>query len=319
MNGNGAPREEFARDARIGLCEAERKWLPARHLYDAVGSALFEAITYLPEYGLTRADYRVLRRAAGSLRGHIRGQALTVAELGSGSGTKTRLVLEALVPGLVESYCPIDISSEALERCQQELGDLVPVLPYHGAYVDGVLSLRESRPADVPLMLLFLGSSIGNLGPEDRGAFLASLRSALRPGDYFLIGFDLVKPKADLLRAYDDPAGVTAAFNRNVLGRVNRELGASFDLDSFSHLVRYDEHERRVEMHLIATRDQSVRIPLAGASCDIRRGETIWTESSYKFDCDEIGEVMQGAGFRQLATWTDEEWPLLEGLWLVDG
>ncbi len=319
MNGNGAPREEFARDARMGLCEAKRKWLPARHLYDAVGSALFEAITYLPEYGLTRADHRVLCRAAGSLRGHIRGQALTVAELGSGSGTKTRLVLEALAPDLVESYCPIDISSEALERCQQELGDLVPVLPYHGAYVDGVLSLRESRPADVPLMLLFLGSSIGNLGPDDRGAFLASLRSALRPGDYFLIGFDLVKPKADLLRAYDDPAGVTAAFNRNVLGRVNRELGASFDLDSFSHLVRYDEHERRVEMHLLATRDQSVRIPLAGASCDIRRGETIWTESSYKFDCDEIGEVMQGAGFRQLATWTDEEWPLLEGLWLVDG
>lgn len=319
MNGNGAPREEFARDARIGLCEAKRKWLPARHMYDAVGSALFEAITYLPEYGLTRADHRVLRRAAGSLRSHIRSQALTVAELGSGSGAKTRLVLEALAPDLVESYRPIDISSDALERCQQELGDLVPVLPYHGAYVDGVLSLRESRPADVPLMLLFLGSSVGNLGPDDRGAFLASLRSALRPGDYFLIGFDLVKPKAALLRAYDDPAGVTAAFNRNVLGRVNRELGASFDLDSFSHLVRYDERERRVEMHLIATRDQSVRIPLAGASCDIRLGETIWTESSYKFDCDEIGELMQAAGFRHLATWTDEEWPLLEGLWLVDG
>ena len=318
MNGNGAPREEFARDARIGLCEAERKWLPARHLYDAVGSALFEAITHLPEYGLTRADHRVLHRAARSLRGHIHGQALTVAELGSGSGTKTRLVLEALVPGLVRSYCPIDISSEALERCQQELGDLVPVLPYHGAYVDGVRSLRESRPADVPLMLLFLGSSIGNLSPNDRGSFLASLRSALRPGDYFLIGFDLIKPKADLLRAYDDPTGVTAAFNRNVLGRVNRELGANFDLDGFSHLVRYDECERRVEMHLLATCDHSVPIPLAGATCDIRRGETIWTESSYKFDRGEIGDAMQASGFRQLAAWVDEEWPLLEGLWLVD-
>jgi len=318
MNGNGAPREEFARDARIGLCEAERKWLPARHLYDAVGSALFEAITHLPEYGLTRADHRVLRRAAGSLRSHIQCQALTIAELGSGSGTKTRLVLEALVPGLVRSYCPIDISSEALERCRQELGGLVPVLPYHGAYVDGVRSMRESRPADVPLMLLFLGSSIGNLGPDDRGSFLASLRSALRPGDYFLIGFDLVKPKADLLRAYDDPTGVTAAFNRNVLGRVNRELGASFDLDSFRHVVRYDEGERRVEMHLLATRDQSVPIPLASATCDIRSGETIWTESSYKFERAEIGNAMQEGGFRELAIWVDDEWPLLEGLWLVD-
>ena len=318
MYGNGAPREEFARDARIGLCEAERKWLPAKHLYDAVGSALFEAITHLPEYGLTRADQRVLRRAAGSLRDHVRGQALTIAELGSGSGTKTRLVLEALVPGLVRSYCPIDVSAEALERCQQELGELAPVLPYHGAYVDGVRSLRESRPAGVPLMLLFLGSSIGNLGPDERASFLASLRSALRPGDYFLIGFDLVKPEVDLLRAYDDPTGVTAAFNRNVLGRVNRELGASFDLDSFSHLARYDEREQRVEMHLLATRDQSVPIPLADATCNIRRGETIWTESSYKFDCDEISDSMRTAGFRQLATWVDEEWPLLEGLWLVD-
>ena len=210
------------------------------------------------------------------------------------------------------------MSYDTLARCQQELGDLVPVLPYHGAYVDGVRSLRESRPADVPLMLLFLGSSIGNLGPDDRRSFLASLRSALRPGDYFLIGFDLVKPEADLLRAYDDPTGVTAAFNRNVLGRVNRELGAGFNLDSFSHLVRYDERERRVEMHLLSTRDQSVPIPAAGATCNIRRGETIWTESSYKFDCDEIGDEMQATGFRQLAAWVDEEWPLLEGLWLVD-
>jgi len=167
-------------------------------------------------------------------------------------------------------------------------------------------------------MLLFLGSSIGNLGPDDRGSFLASLRSALRPGDYFLIGFDLVKPKADLLRAYDDPTGVTAAFNRNVLGRVNRELGASFDLDSFRHVVRYDEGERRVEMHLLATRDQSVPIPLASATCDIRSGETIWTESSYKFERAEIGNAMQEGGFRELAIWVDDEWPLLEGLWLVD-
>ncbi len=145
------------------------------------------------------------------------------------------------------------------------------------------------------------------------------MRSALRPGDYGLIGFDLVKPTADLLRAYDDPTGVTAAFNRNVLGRVNRELSASFDLGSFDHQARYDERERRVEMHLVATCDQGVRIPLADATCNLRRGETIWTESSYKFERDEIGADMQAAGLRQVAAWVDEEWPLLEGLWLVDG
>ncbi len=319
MNGNGAPRAEFARDARIGLCEAKRKWLPARHLYDAVGSALFEAITHLPEYGLTRADERVLRRAAAALPGLLPSRGLIVAELGSGSGTKTRLLLEAFGASQVQSYCPIDISSEALERCRQELGGLVTVLPHHGAYVDGVRSLRDSRPAGVPLMLLFLGSSIGNLAPPERTSFLAALRSALRPGDYCLIGFDLVKPTADLLRAYDDPTGVTAAFNRNVLGRVNRELSASFDLGSFDHQARYDERERRVEMHLVATCDQGVRIPLADATCNLRRGETIWTESSYKFERDEIGADMQAAGLRQVAAWVDEEWPLLEGLWLVDG
>ena len=319
MNGNGAPRAEFARDARIGLCEAKHKWLPARHLYDAVGSALFEAITHLPEYGLARADERVLRRATATLPAMFPGRELIIAELGSGSGTKTRLVLEAFAAGQVHSYCPIDISSEALERCRQELGGLVTVIPHHGAYVDGVRSLRDFRPSDVPLMLLFLGSSIGNLGPPERASFLSSLQSALRPGDYCLVGFDLVKPTADLLRAYDDPTGVTAAFNRNVLSRVNRELSADFDLGSFDHLARYNERQRRVEMHLVATCDQEVNIPLAGATCNLRRGETIWTESSYKFDRDEISDEMQAAGFRQVAAWVDEEWPLLEGLWLVDG
>ena len=317
MDGNGAPRAEFARDARIGLCEAERKWLPPRHLYDAIGSALFEAITLLPEYGLARADERVLRRAAQALPGHIPERSFIIAELGSGSGAKTRLLLEAFAAGQVQSYCPIDISSDALERCQQELGELVAVRPHHGTFLEGVTSMRESRPADVPLMLLFLGSSIGNLGPSERADFLSSLRGALRPGDYFLIGFDLVKPAEDLLRAYDDPSGVTAAFNRNVLARVNRELDADFDLAAFDHLARYDERERRVEMHLVAKRDQSVEIPTAASTCELRQGETIWTESSYKFDRDEVSEAMQAAGFSELDAWVDEEWPLLEGLWQV--
>lgn len=319
MNGNGAPRAEFARDVRLGLCEAKRKWLPAKHLYDAVGSTLFEAITHLPEYGLTRADERVLRRAAAALPDHITSKELIVAELGSGGGAKTRLLLEAFATGLVRSYCPIDISSDALQRCCQELEGLVSVLPYHGAYVDGVRSLRESRPTDAPLLLLFLGSSIGNLGPQDRTSSLASIRSALRPRDYCLIGFDLVKPKSELLRAYDDPTGVTAAFNRNVLGRVNRELGGNFDLASFNHMATYDEYERRVEMHLVATHAQVARIPLAGGTCTLRRDETIWTESSYKFERDEIDDSMRAAGFRPLGAWVDDDWPLLEGLWQVDG
>ena len=317
MDGDGAVKSEFARDVRIGLCGSGPKWLPARHLYDSVGTALFEAITYLPEYGLTRADERVLLRCAPLLSGHFRAPTIVVAELGSGSGSKTRVVLQGVGADRVRFYCPIDISSEALVRCSRDLGSIVPIRPHHGSYVAGVRSLGNERENGVPLLLLFLGSSIGNFDQSERATLLAELRSELIPGDCLLFGFDLQHSRTRLIKAYDDPAGVTAAFNRNVLGRVNRELGADFDLAAFAHSARYDEPNRRVEMHLVARRSQNVGIPGAGGVCRLDQGDTIWTESAYKFSVREILKMMEVAGFVRLDHWIDKEWPLLEGLWLV--
>ena len=317
MDGDGAVKSKFARDVRIGLCRSGPKWLPARHLYDTVGTALFEAITYLPEYGLTRADERLLLHCAPLLSRHFRSPTIVVAELGSGSGSKTRIVLEGVGAERVRFYCPIDISSDALERCSIELGSIVPIRAHHGSYVAGVRALGNERECGVPLLLLFLGSSIGNFDQSERLTLLAELRSELLPGDCLLFGFDLEKSKTRLIKAYDDPAGVTAAFNRNVLGRVNRELGSDFDLASFAHSARYDERNRRVEMHLVARRSQRVRIPGAGGVCRLGQGDTIWTESAYKFTVREILKMMEEAGFAQLDHWIDDEWPLLEGLWIV--
>lgn len=317
MESNGALKDEFARDVRIGLCGAGRKWLPAKYFYDNVGTALFEAITQLPEYGLTRADERVLHRCAAALPEYFPAPEVIVAELGSGSGSKTRIVIGGLGAERVRSYCPIDVSFGALDRCRRELGNALRVLPQHESYINGVRKLRKTRPRGVPLLLLFLGSSIGNFAPEERAALLSDLRSELLSGDYVLFGFDLLKPAARLLNAYDDPTGVTAAFNRNVLARINRDLGGEFDLSTFKHLARYDEQNRRVEMHLVSGRQQQVAIRGIGGACGLLRGETIWTESSYKFEEREIQRMMRDAGFTPLQQWVDEEWPLLEGLWRV--
>ena len=317
MDAGGAVQAEFARDVRVGLCNAGRKRLPAKYLYDMVGAALFEAITHLPEYGLTRADERILQRCAPSLPRHFPSTDVIVAELGSGSGSKTRPVLTAFPPGRIRFYAPIDISLESVDRCRHALGDLVQVRAHHGGYLDGVRELRVTRPPGVPLLLLFLGSSIGNLDRNERDVFLAEIRSQLLPGDSVLLGFDLVKSKAKLLKAYDDPTGVSAAFNRNVLGRVNRELGSDFDLASFDHVARYDELNQRIEMHLLSRSDQQVPIPGAGGTCNLRQGETVWTESSYKFQTKQVRETMESAGFLRLTEWVDSEWPFLEGLWTV--
>ena len=315
-NGAGV-RVEFARDARVGLCTTGPKSLPAKYLYDAIGSALFETITHLPDYGLTRADKRLLRQCASTLPPRFQAAKVVVAELGSGSGSKTRFVLEAFSAKRILYYSPIDVSCEALRLCERELSDIAGVRSHVGPYLEGVASLKESRPDTTPLLLLFLGSSIGNFDADERAAFLGQLRFHLRPGDHILVGFDLVKPRDTLLKAYDDPTGVTAAFNRNVLGRVNRELGASFDLASFSHLARYNERHQRVEMHLRSEKAQQVQIPESGATCKLAPGETIWTESSYKFRTQQIRQLMADAGFGHIDEWIDDDWPFMEGLWAV--
>ncbi|HXJ92112.1 MAG TPA: L-histidine N(alpha)-methyltransferase [Terriglobia bacterium] len=306
---------QFARDVRAGLGQAGQKWIPCKYFYDAVGSALFEAISVLPEYGLTRADQRILRRYAGELAAAV-SPPLVVAELGSGSGRKTRLILEALARRQPTTYHPIEISAAALALAERELNHLdgVSVRGFEAEYLDGLGRAAARRSANQQLLVLFLGSSIGNFNRNEDCQFLAKIRSLLRAGDALLLGTDLVKPVSQILPAYDDPAGVTAAFNLNLLGRINRELGGNFDLRRFAHEARYNEGEQRVEMHLRAQGSHDVRIEKAGLDIHFDRGETLWTESSYKYTLEDVVEMAEATGFRAARRWVDEEWPFAESL-----
>ena len=307
---------EFAREVRIGLTTSGQKSLPCRFLYDELGSALFEAITLLPEYGLTRADARVIRAHAAEVPEKVAGRIVT-AELGSGSGVKTRAVLEEIARRQKTVYYPIDVSAGALERCAVELAGVATVIPQHAGYLEGLQEVACRRSAGETLLVLFLGSTIGNFEPDAAVDFLYAVRLCLRPGDALLLGTDLVKPAKQLIEAYDDAAGVTAAFNRNLLARINRELEGDFDLRRFEHLVRYDRSAARVEMHLRATERQTVNVARAGLRVEFEPGETIFTESCYKFRPEQVRQMAHAAGFRPEAQWFDNEWPFAESLLLA--
>ena len=302
---------EFLNDVVAGLSQA-RKTLSPKYFYDDVGSALFETITVLPEYGLTRADDRLIRTHASEIAGMLGGRP-HVVELGSGSGRKTRWILEACDQPL---YDAIDVSPAALDRCKRELADFGRVKTRLGAYLDGMREVSADRGHE-PLLLLFLGSTIGNFDPPAACSFLSELRGFLRPGDAMLIGFDLIKNREKLLAAYDDAAGVTAAFNKNLLARINRELCGNFDLRTFDHEVRYDESEHRVEMHLRSRVAQTVRLKPVERDFNFAEGETIWTESSHKFDVAGLARMADESGFRASAVWVDEAWPFAESLWMA--
>jgi L-histidine N-alpha-methyltransferase len=303
---------QFAQDARHGLT-ARQKTLPCSYFYDDVGSALFEAITCLPEYGLTRADARVLCRHSEELVACLPGR-VVVAELGSGSGAKTRPVLEQLRKRQAVVYYPIDVSGSSLARCVQELGRYGSIHPQQANYLDGLQSVAERRTKGQAILVLFLGSTIGNFTPEAALDFLYGIRQCLEPDDGLLLGTDLVKPIPQMLAAYDDPTGVTAAFNLNLLARINRELDADFDLRRFAHLARYDEAAQRIEMHLRSRQRQTVHIRKAELTVDFAADETIWTESCHKFVPRQIQDMARTAGFHVEKAWTDEEWPFAENL-----
>jgi len=308
---------QFACEVRSGLAKPQKE-LPSKYLYDELGSALFDAITALPEYGLTRADRRLLNRHAVDLPNDF----ACVAEFGSGSGSKTRAILEAMAP---KTYFPIDVSRAALDRCTRELCGLSRIQPIEDSFLEGLdrvndRALVEDRVNRGPrdsgaLLLLFLGSTIGNFDSRCRNDFLRQVRSRMQPGDAMLIGMDLVKPIETMLDAYDDPTGVTTAFNLNLLGRINRELGGSFDIRAFAHHALYNQTERRIEMHLRSRIHQTVAIAEADFHCRFRADETIWTESSHKFYADEIPDIARATGFASEAVWIDEEWPFAESLW----
>jgi L-histidine Nalpha-methyltransferase len=308
------PVSEFAADVRAGLTKPQKELL-SKYLYDDVGSALFEVISVLPEYGLTRADERVLLRNAYEIVERLP-MPITVAELGSGSGKKTRWLLRALARRQPTAYCPIEISPTALAMCKRELSDIdsISIVGFEREYLDGLAEVAERRENNQHLFVLFLGSTIGNFDRPAGLQFLREIRDTLLPGDSLLLGTDLLKPIARLLEAYADPLGVTAAFNLNLLARINRELDADFVLEQFEHIAKFNPQARSVEMHLRSKRAQTVTIAGAGVSVHFRADETIWTESSHKYSKEDVFQMAKDTGFRCEAQWVDQEWPFAESL-----
>jgi L-histidine N-alpha-methyltransferase len=307
---------EFARDVRAGLTRASQKTLPCRYFYDDVGSALFEAITCLPEYGLTRADARILQTHAADLVDLLPPNIITV-ELGSGTGSKTRPILDALDRRQVVVYYPIDVSRSALAKCALDFAGVGAVVPLEASYLDGLRQAAERRAPGQSLLVLFLGSTIGNFEPEAAIDFLLAVRVVLQAGDALLLGTDLVKPVKQMLAAYDDPTGVTAAFNMNLLARINRELEADFDLRQFEHIAKYTEESQRIEMHLRSKLYQIVSIKRADLIVDFVPNETICTEACHKFLPEQLRTMARTSGFRLEAQWIDQEWPFAENLMIA--
>jgi len=291
---------EILADVLHGL-GGTQKTLPPKLFYDDVGARLFERICTLDEYYLTRSEFSILRERAGEIADFI-GPRVALVEYGSGAAIKVRFLLDALRHPA--AYVPIDISREQLARVAAELEADYPSLavrPICGDYTR--LLPLPSLPPHSRRAAFFPGSTIGNFHPAEAAAFLTRIRRTVGTGGALVIGVDRRKDAAVLHAAYDDPQGVTAAFNRNLLRRINRELGADFDLASFRHVAFFNDDASRIEMHLESTRDQSVRV--AGNTFDFVRGETIWTESSYKYDEDQLATVASAAGFRVDRLWTD--------------
>src|ERR1700736_6152869 len=310
---------DFATDVRDGLTRTGQKELPSKYLYDDVGSALFEVISRLPQYGLTRADERLLRRHSDEIVDRLGGP-VAVAELGSGTGKKTRWLLEAFCRRQRTSYYPVEISRSALAMCERELSDIdsISIVGFEREYLDGLLEVAAHRQRNQRLFVLFLGSTIGNFDRAAGVKFLAEVRRILQPGDSLLLGTDLEKPNEQLLKAYNDEIGVTAAFNLNLLARINRELDGNFDRAAFRHEARYNSSERRIEMHLRSLCKQSVTISRAGCTVSFAKDETIWTESSHKYRAEEIPAMAQRTGYRCDAQWLDSEWLFAENLLIAE-
>ena len=290
----------LAEDVRRGLT-ATPKTLPPKYFYDAAGSDLFERITELPEYYLTRAEAGLLNSTASSVMSTVKPR--EIVELGAGSATKTRLLLDAAhAAGSLARYLPFDVSPDALRAAGAALMERYPFLKVHGSVGDFERHLDQIPPPDGSRLALLLGSTIGNLEPAFRTKFLSQVRGLVAEGGGFLLGVDLVKDVAALHAAYNDSEGVTAAFNRNVLHVVNRELGADFQPQAFQHHAFFNPVASRIEMHLVPRELQNVRIATLSLSVEIRPDESIWTESSYKFTQASTAAMLEEAGF-ELGEW----------------
>ena len=302
---------DFAEDVRRHLTLRPRQ-LPSRYLYDTLGSALFEAICELPWYGVARAEARLLTAHRHDVLATLE-RLMTIVELGPGTGRKLRTLLggERLTGALTVHL--VDVSAAALAAAAQTLSDIdhLTVVTHEAPFEAGLGRVRRVQRAAGRTLVLFLGSNIGNFDPPASAALLDNIRSAMAPHDALLLGADLVKAERDLLLAYDDPLGVSAAFNRNLLVRINRELGGHFDVEAFRHRAVWNAALSRMEMSLVATRSQQVRIDAIDLELDLAAGESIWTESSYKYQPDEIVTLVAGAGFRETCRWIDEADPFM--------
>ena len=305
---SAAALSTFAMDVARDLALSPRQ-LQSKYLYDRLGSRLFEAICRLPWYTITRAELGLLSRHADEIAAELP-DPLTLTELGPGDGEKIALLAAALVRerSALATHL-IDISQTALDQAERRLGryEGVSVVGHRASYEEGLRRVARARNGDGGLLVLFLGSNLGNFDRDAARDFLRAIRGTLRPGDALLLGADLVKPEKDLVLAYDDPLGVTAAFDKNLLLRINRELDGNFDLEAFAHRAVFDPVESRVEMRLVSLRDQEVEIPAAGTRVRFAEGDYIWTESSYKYTAAVLRRLVEDAGFACRRQWVDSE------------
>lgn len=296
-------RQELIDDVRAGLGAARRS-LPPRWFYDEPGCELFEAITELPEYYQTRTEMAILELAAGDLVGRVTPDA--IVELGAGSCTKSRILIRAAKgAGTLGTFVPFDISETTIRRSASALVD-----EFTDVAVYCVAGEFDRHLGEIPRfgrqLIVFLGSTIGNFEPDQATRFLTAVRDLMEPGDGFLLGVDLVKPVSELVAAYDDAAGVTARFNLNLLARVNRELGADFDLAAWRHVALWNQEESRIEMHLRSVTDQSVHIPAASLEVRFAEGETLRTEICTKYTPERVEVMLRSSGMTPETWYLDE-------------
>jgi len=294
--------QALRRDVFDGL-QSIPKSLPPKWFYDSIGSELFDQITRLPEYYPTRAEAEILR--ARSVEIAVASDADTLVELGSGTSEKTRMLLDALHNrGSLHRFIPFDVDANILSTAATAIQS-----EYAGVEIKAVCGDFEEHLSEIPSggrrLFVFLGSTVGNLTPAPRAEFLTTLSEVMRPGDSLLLGTDLVKDTDRLVRAYDDAAGVTAAFNRNVLAVINRELDADFDVEAYQHVARWNVGEERIEMWLRADRHQRVRVGALELTVDFAAGEEMLTEVSCKFHPGGVNAELAGAGLRRIRWWTD--------------
>jgi len=298
------PVSEIVGDVFEGLTKTPKS-LPPRLFYDAAGSALFEEITRLPEYYLTRTESRLLRRYSGEIGERV-GPNVSVIELGAGTAAKTGTILKALSQRQLRvNYYPVDISSSALQVAVESLNGSYPQVRVHPVATNYVADSGFLESVSGRKLVLYLGSSIGNFEPEEAAGLLTRMRSHMDVGDTLLLGTDLVKDTAVLLPAYNDAQGVTARFNKNILARINRELGGNFDLDLFRHVALWNPVRSRIEMHLESALDQTVKVKLIGLEAPFAKGERIHTENSYKYTIAGVRDFLLSTGFEIESTWTD--------------